>query len=394
MPRTSLAFTIPAEPSPFAAGGIHARPTRILRSQSAGIGCFSCRADLEIDAQFCGMCGRRVRTRTSRIGAVIDGAYEVSSMIAEGNNATIYRARCLATGEDLALKVLHTERRDDTAKARFHNEARSLVRVRSAHAVLGFDHGETDDGAPYIAMELLGGERLDVRLRVRGAQPVDVALAVLRDLADALADLHAHGIIHRDVSPRNVMVEPSGRAKLIDFGLAKLHVHDTDEELARAGRSVGALGYAAPELLAGDPCDERADLYALGMIGWELVLGRLPRAGSALPRSVSSGVEQLLRQCIAADRDERFSSARDLREAIDAVLSARRTADLPSLAPRRPRIYAHTPAFELLPPRIVIARGSDPEIEAPPEPRARWSLWAIAFVACGIGLGTAIAGCV
>ena len=113
MPRTSLAFTIPAEPSPFAGAGIHVQPTRILRSQRVGAGCFGCRSDLEIDAQFCGMCGRRVRTRTSRLGAVIDGMYEVVAMIAEGAYATIYRARCLATGEDLALKIMHTDRHGD-----------------------------------------------------------------------------------------------------------------------------------------------------------------------------------------------------------------------------------------------------------------------------------------
>jgi serine/threonine protein kinase len=395
MPTTSRAFTIPTEPSAFASGGIHVRPTRILRSQPVGAGCSGCRSDLEIDAQFCGMCGRRVRTRTSRLGAVIDGLYEVNAMIAEGSNATIYRARCLETGRDLALKIMHTDRHgDDNAKARFHCEARSLVRVRSAHAVAGFDHGETDDGAPYIAMELLGGERLDVRLRARGAHPWNVVLNIMRDLSDALAELHAHGIVHRDVSARNVMMLPDGSAKLIDFGLAKLRIQDGDEELSRSGRAVGALGYAAPELLAGEPCDSRADLHALGMIGWELVLGRLPCAGASMPRSVPASVERLLRRCSAHDRAERFATAAELRQAIDELLSARAEGELPSLARRHKRIYAHTSAFELLPPRIVIARGSEPEIEAPRQPRSRWKLWAVALIACGIGLGTAVAGCV
>lgn len=406
MPRTSMAFTVPAESSLFFGSGIHRQPTRIIRSQAErvparvtvvsrittpGIGCHACHTVLEVESQFCGMCGRRVRARTSRIGAVIDGLYEVQATIAEGANATVYRARYLPTGEDLALKVLHPDAGGTgEPAARFRREARTMSRIRSANAVAAFDHGETDDGAPYIAMELLDGERLDVRVRVRGAQPWRTALAIMRDLCGALEELHGRGIVHRDVCPRNVMLAAAGTAKLIDFGLAKLCMDDGDEELARSGRAVGALGYAAPELLAGDPCDGRADLFSLGMIGWELMTGRLPRAGAAMPRHVPAKVERLLRRCVEVDRAERFPQATELRREIEALLEER---DVPAVSPH-PRIYAHTSAFELLPPRIVIARGSEPELAVPRAPRGRWKLWAAALAICGIGLGTAVAGCV
>lgn len=412
MPRTSLAYTVPTDSSALDGPEIHISPTRIIRTRARrpqarttvvsrvtrpGLGCHGCGAELEIEGHFCGLCGRRVHPQTSRIGAVIDGLYEVQAKIAEGANATIYRARYVPTGEDLALKVLHADAGGNgEATARFRREARSLSRVRSANAVVAIDHGETDDGVPYIAMELLEGERLDVRLRVHGPQTWRAALTILRGLCGALAELHAHGIVHRDVSPRNVMVIAGDTAKLFDFGLAKLRADEGDEDLSRSGRAIGALGYAAPELLAGVPCDGRADLYALGMIGWELVLGRLPCISAAMPRTVPVGVEGLLRRCVAHDRGKRFATAEQLRQAIDALLSTRTAGELPSLAAGHKRIFAHTSAFELLPPRIVIARGSEPELEleVPREPRSRWKLWAVALVVCGIGLGTTVAGCV
>ncbi len=405
MPRTSLAFTIPVDSSPFAGSDVHVRPTRLIRNHAerattvvsrvawAGLGCQSCRAHLEVEAQFCGMCGRRVRARTSRIGDVIDGLYQIASMVAEGAHATVYRARYLPTGQDLAVKVLHTTAgTNEGAAARFRREARTLSRLRSPHAVAAYDHGHTDDGAPYIAMDLLEGERLDVRLRVHGPQPWRSALSIMRDLSCALEEVHAHGIVHRDVSPRNVMLAHDLTATLLDFGLAKLTVEEGDDELSRAGRAVGALGYSAPEVLAGEACDGRADLYSLGMIVWEIVVGGFPRVRPQSLRNLPLDVQRLVRRCVEPDREQRFSTASELRREIDGLLAPRAPDEIPSLAAAR-RIYGHTSAFELLPPRIVIARGSEPEV-AVPAVRSRWKLWAIALVAGGIGLGTAVAGCV
>ncbi len=409
MPRTSLALTIPVDSFPFAGPDVHVRPTRLIRNQAdlararttvmtrvtrPGLGCQACGSEIESDAQFCGICGGRVRARTSRIGAVIDGLYQVASKIAEGANATIYRARYLPTGADLVVKVLHTDAgTSEESKARFRREGRTLSRMRSPHALGAFDHGETDDGAPYIAMGLLEGERLDVRLRVRGPQPWRTALAIMRDLCRALEEVHGHGIVHRDVSPRNVMLAPDQTATLIDFGLAKLTADEGDDELSRAGRAVGVFGYAAPELLGGDPCDGRADIYALGMIGWEVVVGGFPRVRASSPRNLPTDVERLLRRCVETDRAQRFATATELRGEIEALLSPRVPDEIPSLATSARRIYAHTSAFELLPPRIVIARGTEPDVSLPAT-RSRWKLWAAALVACGIGLGTAVAGCV
>lgn len=409
MPRTSLTFTIPAEPGRDATPDVHRQPTRIIRSQTdrdlarrtvvsrvttRGIGCHVCSTELEIEAQFCGMCGRRVRARSSRIGSVIDGLYEVQAQIADGESAAVYRARYLPTGEDLALKIAHADSSDGGETiARFRREARAMSRARSPGTVCPLDQGETDDGAPYIAMELLAGERLDVRLRVRGLQPWRAALSMMRDLCGALEVLHAQGIVHRDVSPRSVMIGPDDAVKLFHFGLAKLRVDDSDEDLTRAGRSVGMLGYAAPELLAGERCDGRADLYGLGVIAWELIAGSLPRAGCTMPRWVPAEIEQLLRRCIAHDPSARYSSARELRAAIEGLLATRESGELPSLARHR-RIYDHTSAFELLPPRIVIARGSEPDLEVPSAPRTGWRWWVVALLVGGIGLGTAVAGCV
>ncbi len=422
MPRTSMAFTVPAESSLFFGSGIHRLPTRIIRTQAEcvparttvvsritnpGIGCHACRTELEVESQFCGMCGSRVRARTSRIGAVIDGLYEVQATIAEGANATIYRARYLPTGAELALKVLHPELAfDSRLTARFRRESRCLARLRDPRSVTVFDHGMAADGTLYTAMELLRGEGLDVRIRTRGAMQWRAALTILRNICGALAEVHAHGIVHRDLSLSNVILVAGDAVKVIDFGLAKLRSEDDDDDLVTAGEAIGTLRRAAPEQLAGRRCDARADIYALGVIGCELLLGRLPLGDPstvALPHTTPGDVSALLRRCLATAPEHRFGSALQLAIAIDQLLAPLDAEAVPSLVPRRRRVFAHTPAFELHAPRIVmqeppvpafLARGSQPEI-APEPPRAvRWKLWAAALVASGIGLGTAVAGCV
>ena len=423
MAKTSQAFTAQLDPSPLVSNDLHARATRILRTQksmfdtrktvesavTSGARCWSCHATLEQDALFCGMCGGRARPRRSLIGDVIDGLYVVEDKLAEGSTATIYRARYLPSGSALALKVLHPELGyDHRAVERFRREGKCLARLRNRHTVAVYDHGETADGTLYIAMELLRAEGLDVRVRTQGAMPWRAALSILRAVCDSLAEAHALGIVHRDLSTANVLVDEGDLVKVIDFGLAKLRPEDSDEELTSTGHAIGTLSYAAPEQLAGRTCDQRADLYAIGVIGCELMLGRLPLRGPSsisLPGDLPREVAVLLRRCLASDPSTRFATATDLAAAIDRILTPPDPVAVAVAAPPAPRrrVFPHTSAFELLPPRIVIdappdpaflARGSSPEVTPVSQRSARWKLWAAALVVCGIGLGTAVAGCV
>ena len=424
MTRISSAFTIPVEHSPFTVAdspNIHARPTRILRARGTdqdtratavstvaapGATCRSCASDLEVDAQFCGVCGTRMRARASLIGTTVDKLYRVEECIATGTTAMIYRAQYLPSGAEVALKVMHSELAyDHTAAVRFRREGRCLARLRDPRTVTVFDHGEAEDGTLYTAMELLRGERLDVRVRMRGVIPWRPALTILRGICSSLVEAHAHGIVHRNLPLANVVLLAGDAVKVIDFGLAKLRPEDGDEELTSAGQAIGLLRHAAPEQLAGRTCDRRADLYALGVIGYELMLGRLPIGDPillALPETTPREVVALLRRCVATDPDNRFVNAEEIATTIDRLLAPREPVVAAAVEPVR-RTFAHTSAFELQPPRIVIdtipqpeflARGSQQELAPSPRRMWRWKLWAAALVVCGVGLGTAVAGCV
>lgn len=412
MSSSSQAFTIPAS------ADIHVRSTRILRtarrreddratevSAVARDACGSCGSALELAAKYCGICGRRAHERASLEGMLLDGLYRVGPCLAEGATASIYQACYVPSGAQVALKVLHSELAfDPEVRARFRREARCLSRLRDPRIVAASDHGETADGIAFIAMELLRGERLDLRLRSRGAMPWRDALAIVRDICGALGAMHAQGIVHRDLTMTNIVLIAGDAVKLIDLGLAKQRSDDGDQDLTRAGRSLGILRRVAPEQLAGRPSDARTDLYAVGVIACELLAGGLA-AGEpitrALPATTPREVVALLKRCLAVEPAGRFSTAAELALAIDRLLLAA-APPAPALEPRRRRIYGHTPAFELEPPRIAIlppdppafARGSQPDLPVVPERDARWKLWAAALVVCGIGLGTAVAGCV
>lgn len=424
MSRISTAFTIPVDHSPLTlvdAPDIHARPTRILKRwradadtratavstvTSPGTPCATCTSLLEIDAQFCGMCGSRVRARPSLVGVVVDELYRVDACIARGATTTIYRACYLPSGTEVALKVLHPELAyDQTAVQRFRREGRCLSRLRDPRTVVVFDHGEAADGTLYIAMELLRGEALDVRLRARGAMPWRTTLSIMRGISAALGEAHSHGIVHRNLGTSNVMLLGDDTVKLIDFGLAKLRSDETDEDLTSVGQAIGVLRPSAPEHREGRTSDHRADLYALGVLGLELLLGRPPLGEPhtlALPTGTPPLVAALLRRCVATEPDARFATAAELANAIEQALRTSDTGIAAATAPVRPT-FGHTSAFELQPPRIVIAaapqpaflaRGSEPEIPLPSTRGRRWKLWAVALIVCGVGLGTAVAGCV
>ncbi|MBL0215497.1 MAG: protein kinase [Myxococcales bacterium] len=380
------------------------RQTLVVRRAS----CPSCASMLDAEAQFCGMCGDRTRPRSSLVGTVLDELYVIEDKLAEGQTATVYRARYIPSDLQVALKVLHPELASDPiVTERFRREAKCLTRLRDAHTVAAYDHGEAADGTLYIAMELLRGEGLDVRVRTRGAMPWREVLSILRSVGRSLAEAHSHGIVHRDLKPANIRVGADGAVKVIDFGLAKLRPNALDEELTHAGHAVGTLQYMAPEQLVGQTCDGRADLYALGVIGLELLMGRPRTPGAApavLPVEVPRSVEQLLLRCLAPNPEDRFSTAIELLLELERILTPPPPEPPPKAARR---VFAHTSAFELEPPRLVIdsariptfvdARGSDPEIDAAIEtsrqPRG-WRMWAFAFLVCGVGFGAAVAGCV
>jgi eukaryotic-like serine/threonine-protein kinase len=264
------------------------------------------------------------------------GPYEVVGLRGSGGMGEVYEARDTRLDRSVAIKILaSSERVTPRQLERFQREARAISRVSHSHICTLHDIGY-EDGAAFLVMELLEGETLAERV-ARGPVPLDRALAIGAQIADALDAAHRHGVIHRDLKPTNVMLTRDG-VKLLDFGVAKLHEVDPDDALSATksvalteeGTWVGTLHYMSPEQVEGSDIDARTDIFALGVVLHEMTTGRRPFQGKSRaslaaailtedPPSVSSivplapaSLDRIVRKCLAKDPDERWQSARDL----------------------------------------------------------------------------------
>ena len=275
------------------------------------------------------------------------GPYEVLDLLGAGGMGEVYRARDTRLGRDVAIKVLPDQVSHDVeALARLRREARAVAALSHPHIEALFDIGETD-GTHYLVMELLEGETLATRLR-RGLLPEKDALRIGAEIAEALGAAHAHGIVHRDVKPANVMLTRSG-VKLLDFGLARLQRKtDASGETATTtglgqGVLAGTLPYMAPEQLEGREADARTDIWALGCVLFEMLTGRRAFEGDSQarliaaiekddapplpPAAASPAVERVVRQCLQKDPEERWQSARDLTLRLREIAEASSQAE-------------------------------------------------------------------
>ena len=290
----------------------------------------------------------------------------------------------------VAVKTLHPElSADDSLRARFRNEAISSASIEDARIVGIYDTGE-DDGVAYIVMEFVEGQDIRRLLADRGPLSPYGATRIARDVAAALDHAHRAGIVHRDIKPANVLVSRDNRIKVTDFGIAKANSSQSD--LTSTGVIVGTARYLAPEQVRGDPVDGRADVYAVGLLLYEMLTGRLPFHGDTdmstalarlstapdpLPPGVPAPVAAIVERCLAVDPERRYASAGDLAAALDAAgdgdLTVGRdiTATL-AASPPRPR-----------PPR------ERARLPAPPRPRRHRGL--VAFVVIAV-LAAAAAG--
>ena len=304
--------------------------------------CASCRRELAPSALFCPNCGTpRVRDGVvdELIGAVLGERFLVVDRLGAGKSGTIYRGEHVTLRRKVAIKVLHHElSRDDLAIERFRREATSVAEIDNEHIVEIHDFGRTADGRLYLAMELLEGETLDNVLARDGKLPVDRALDVMIQVAEALVDAHAVGFVHRDLRPRNVyLAVRRGKAnfvKLLDFGLAKLVEQGGGAASTSLGMTFGDPRYMSPEQAKGDPTDRRADLYSLGCIAMEMLTGEPPFVGGrvfdVLTRHVSevaprvtsrrpdvpAWLDAVVARLLAKSPDDRFVTATKLAEVL------------------------------------------------------------------------------
>lgn len=258
----------------------------------------------------------------------------------------VYVAEHELIGKRAAIKVLLPElSREAAVVRRFFNEARAATQVRHPGIVEVFDFGYADDGSAFIIMELLHGESLATRLRRMGRLPLDMCLRLVQQMAGALGAAHATGIVHRDLKPDNIFIvrdpDVTGgeRAKVLDFGIAKLAGDMSAEELkTRTGAVIGTPRYMAPEQCRGArEVDLRADLYALGCIFYEMLCGQPPflekgigdlfaahmfwppPPPTSLEPSIPSGVEAVLLCLLAKEPDQRFPTAQAFLNALEQV---------------------------------------------------------------------------
>jgi eukaryotic-like serine/threonine-protein kinase len=258
------------------------------------------------------------------VGRMLDRRYHVRSRIAHGGMATVYLATDTRLDREVALKVMHAElARDADFVGRFIGEAKSVARLSHPNIVGVYDQG--DDGQYlYLAMEYVPGRTLRALMRERGWLPWHEALAVIDPVLAGLAAAHQAGIVHRDVKPENVLITGDGRVKVVDFGLARASAAVGN---TRAGMIIGSVAYIAPEQVTGAPSDARSDVYAAGIVLFEMLTGRQPFSGetplavayahvnsnvpvvSTVVGGIPPGVDQLVRAATSRDPRQRPADA-------------------------------------------------------------------------------------
>jgi serine/threonine-protein kinase len=274
-----------------------------------------------------------VQQTNRMLGDVLADRYELGPVLGQGGMARVHQGLDRQLGRQVAIKVLAPPfDRDRDFVERFRREARAAAGLSHPNVVAVFDSG-SDDGTHFIVTELVEGETLADRLRRDGPMPPADSVAVAADIARALAAAHTRGLIHRDIKPGNVMLLPDGRVKVVDFGIARAAGSDT---LTNTGVVLGSTAYLSPEQAGGQPVDERADLYSLGCVLYEMLTGHVPfRADTPIAtmyRHVNEDVpppstiapvqpelEDVVLRCLEKDPKRRFASAAELEAALLAV---------------------------------------------------------------------------
>jgi serine/threonine-protein kinase len=268
------------------------------------------------------------------------GDFTILARLSSGGFGTVYRARGPGgPGDDeVAIKILHAQLATSPATvARFEREARAAAKLAHPGIVKVLADGRLPDGRPWFAMELLSGRELEQELRATGPCSLPVCLRILREVAEALAAAHAHGIIHRDIKASNVFLTPE-RAVLLDFGVAKLLDLDNDQ-LTVTGTTVGTPASMAPEQARGGPVDARTDVYGLGAMLFHMLTGGKPFGGhethelrflhqhARRPRPssrarVPAALDAIVGKAMAIDPEARYPTPLALAEAFEQALEA------------------------------------------------------------------------
>jgi eukaryotic-like serine/threonine-protein kinase len=271
-------------------------------------------------------------------GTVFANRYEVKEILGTGGMGVVYRAFDRELGEPVAIKTLRPEALagDGVALERFKQEIRLARKITHRNVVRTYDLGEVN-GTYYLTMEYVEGTSLKQLIGTRGPLPVPVTLTIGKQLCRALEVAHEEGVIHRDIKPQNIAVEPSGVLKVMDFGIARLATRPKDQGLTVEGMSIGTPDYMSPEQLSGMEIDARSDVYSAGVVLFECLTARLPFVADTMfaliakhleqsppdPRQLNPDVPEAFAQVIlktmAKEPADRYQSAAALHDALEGI---------------------------------------------------------------------------
>ncbi len=312
--------------------------------------CPKCSLENADSQRFCGDCGTRLiteaggesfRTETIKLpsidlntGSTFAERYQIIEELGKGGMGRVYRALDKKLNEEIAIKLIRPEIAwdADTVK-RFRNELKTARQVVHKNVARMFDLNE-EQGVPYITMEYVRGENLKNLIRKVGRLSAQQAVPIAKQVAEGLAEAHRRAVIHRDLKPQNIMIDEQGKARITDFGLARLR---KTEDVTATAPVMGTPAYVSPEQVEGLPVDGRSDLYSLGIVLYEMVTGNPPFQGESPysialkhivgtlpdPRSVNpeipEGLNGVIKKCLSKDREQRYQNAEELIADLEAL---------------------------------------------------------------------------
>jgi len=268
------------------------------------------------------------------VSKIYGGRYEIEEKIGAGGMAIVYKAKDTVLNRVVAIKVLREQYASDEGFIRrFRREAQAAASLSHQNIVSIFDVGKDGD-EDYIVMEYVKGRTLKEIIRDQAPLPVETALSIIRQIAEALAHAHANHIIHRDIKPQNIIISTTGRAKVTDFGIARAASSAT---LTRTGDIVGSVHYLSPEQAKGEPTSEQSDIYSMGIILYEMITGKVPYDGDTpitialkhvqqeveLPGKIGLGVspeiDTMILKALAKSVEDRYKSADEFLSDLDRI---------------------------------------------------------------------------
>ena len=254
--------------------------------------------------------------------------YDIATLIGRGGMGAVYQGTQKSLDRPVAIKILSAtlDESDQGFAERFKNEARALGKLTHPGIVSVYDFGTTANGLHYIVMEFIDGTDVARMIARKGRLPADQAMVITARVCDALAYAHERGIIHRDIKPANVMVGHDGVVQVADFGLAKVSTDAHSLGLTQSGVAMGTMHYMAPEALTlGSSVDHRADIYAVGVMLYQMLTGKLPQGMFNMPSLMVKGLDprydSIIGKALMEDREERYQSVTEMRRGLNEILT-------------------------------------------------------------------------